>query len=230
MIGILLFTAAVLALLKWRKAPASLTVGTSIGGVAFAAMIGITDPATRPDTAALIGWARALAILGLIAIPILAYALLVRRLKQRNAPPKPKAPAHPTGFVLIEDDAALTQEALAKLIAANRKAFPSERQEFSIAHRDEAGKITASGRVNLHMGLAEFRRIWVEPEARGTGLGSAILKQMEAEAVSRGATRAALDTFSWQAEGFYTKLGYTPYARLAYPAGPERISLQKDLA
>ena len=64
---------------------------------------------------------------------------------------------------------------------------------------------------------------------RGQGLGEEILCAIEAEARRRGATRAMLYTYSWQALGFYERLGYRAFSRFQYPDGPERIDLQKEL-
>jgi GNAT superfamily N-acetyltransferase len=47
------------------------------------------------------------------------------------------------------------------------------------------------------------------PEAsRDGGIGAALLRDAEAEAQARGCIGAWLDTFSFQARGFYEKLGY----------------------
>ena len=40
---------------------------------------------------------------------------------------------------------------------------------------------------------------------------------------------AALDTYSWQALDFYTRLGFTCFGKLEYPNGTRRYYLTKDL-
>ncbi|MEO0913770.1 MAG: GNAT family N-acetyltransferase, partial [Pseudomonadota bacterium] len=67
------------------------------------------------------------------------------------------------------------------------------------------------------------------PDARSRGLGRRLMGEIEREAAARGAGRALLDTYSWQAEEFYAGLGYGELARVAYPAGAERIYMVKDL-
>ncbi len=52
----------------------------------------------------------------------------------------------------------------------------------------------------------------------------------ERRAAERGCHSAWLDTFGFQAPGFYRKLGYAEFGRLPYPPGFERIFLQKRLA
>ena len=53
---------------------------------------------------------------------------------------------------------------------------------------------------------------------------------IEEEARRRGATRAMLCTYSWQAKGLYVTEGYSEYARFKYPAGYARIDMLKALS
>jgi len=79
------------------------------------------------------------------------------------------------------------------------------------------------------MGALEVRGLWVDSHLRGQGLGETILFAIENEARKRGASRAMLYTYSWQAEVFYKRMGYSEYSRFTYPDGPERIDLKKEL-
>ena len=79
------------------------------------------------------------------------------------------------------------------------------------------------------MGLVEIRGFWVDPEHRAQRLGTAMMGALEAEAMRRGCTRAALDTYSWQAIDFYLKLGFVQFGKLDYPNGTSRYYLVKDL-
>lgn len=91
-------------------------------------------------------------------------------------------------------------------------------------------KIVAGGRGIINMGALEVRGLWVDDQLRGTGMGSNLLHAIEQEAIKRGATRAMLYTYSWQAEAFYLKAGYKEFARFNYPDGPYRIDMQKELS
>ena len=52
----------------------------------------------------------------------------------------------------------------------------------------------------------------------------------EQQARALGAHAVTLDTFSWQAEGFYLKQGYAVFGRLQdFPPGHERLYLRKPL-
>ena len=55
--------------------------------------------------------------------------------------------------------------------------------------------------------LSPTRGILAE-DCRGTGLGGCILDQVEAAGARQGARRVELNTFSFQAPGFYEKRGY----------------------
>lgn len=70
----------------------------------------------------------------------------------------------------------------------------------------------------------------VSPEARGTGLGAQLIATAEAAARERGLVGVWLDTFSFQAPGFYEKLGYSRFGALPdSPVGEERIFFAKRL-
>ena len=49
---------------------------------------------------------------------------------------------------------------------------------------------------------------------RGRGIGTDLLRRAEAEALVRGCHGAWLDTFEFQARGFYERLGYRCFGEL----------------
>ena len=63
---------------------------------------------------------------------------------------------------------------------------------------------------------------------RGKGIGRKLMADAEARALERGCHSAWVDTFSFQAPGFYPKLGYEVFGELDYPPH-KRIFLQKRL-
>jgi GNAT superfamily N-acetyltransferase len=73
------------------------------------------------------------------------------------------------------------------------------------------------------------RYLWVSDLARGQGIGRQLVAGAEARALERGCHSAWLDTFSFQAPGFYPKLGYQVFGELDYPPGHKRIFLRKRL-
>ena len=77
----------------------------------------------------------------------------------------------------------------------------------------------------LHVNL-----LFVPESMRGAGVGRKLMMEAEAEAVRRGCSAASLDTFSFQARGFYEKLGYSVFGMLEdYPQGHRRFYLTKRL-
>ena len=69
------------------------------------------------------------------------------------------------------------------------------------------------------------------PEAlRRIGVGRQLMSQAEREAIRRGCHGVWLYTFSFQARGFYERLGYTVFATIAdHPPGHSRFFLKKAL-
>lgn len=72
--------------------------------------------------------------------------------------------------------------------------------------------------------------LFIREDLRGLGYGQRLMELAEAEARNRGAKHAYLDTFSFQAPGFYEKLGYEVFGKLRdFPPGHQRYYLRKDL-
>ena len=61
---------------------------------------------------------------------------------------------------------------------------------------------------------------WVDESRRKEGFGTKLVKAAEAAAISKGVYNVHLRTGSWQAAGFYEKLGYNLFGQLEdYPNG-----------
>jgi len=71
---------------------------------------------------------------------------------------------------------------------------------------------------------------WLERGLRGKGFGAKLIKKIEDEARRFGATRAYVDTMSFQAPGFYRRSGYKEFGSIkGYPGGVTRHWLTKRL-
>lgn len=69
--------------------------------------------------------------------------------------------------------------------------------------------------------------LFIPENCRGSGIGSSLMRQAEEEAIRRGCVGAWLDTFSYQAPGFYERLGYTLFGTIErYPPGLDRLFCQ----
>ena len=72
--------------------------------------------------------------------------------------------------------------------------------------------------------------LWVEPRLHGGGHGARLLAAAEAAARARGCAQARLDTFDFQARGFYERHGYVVYGQLdGFPAGHVHYDMRKAL-
>ncbi len=80
------------------------------------------------------------------------------------------------------------------------------------------------------MGWLSVDGLWVDDAHRSRGHATALLEAAEDEARHRGATDCVLDTFSFQAPGFYFKRGYREFGRLdGFPTGHHRHYMTKSL-
>jgi GNAT superfamily N-acetyltransferase len=70
----------------------------------------------------------------------------------------------------------------------------------------------------------------VVPESlRGQGIGSALMALAEMEAKARGCRGMHVDTFSFQAEAFYRKLGFSLFGVLEdFPPGHKQLYFSKQ--
>ena len=81
------------------------------------------------------------------------------------------------------------------------------------------GQIAAGLAGETYCGWLFVKYLWVSDELRGRGVGRELMARAEARARELGCHSAWLDTFSFQAPGFYEKLGYEEFGRLDYPPG-----------
>ena len=79
-------------------------------------------------------------------------------------------------------------------------------------------------------GWLHMDTLYVPDALRRSGLGSRLVRMAEDEAIRRGCRGAWLDTFSFQARGFYESLGYRVFGTIDdQPPGHARHFLQKAL-
>lgn len=104
-------------------------------------------------------------------------------------------------------------------------------ETFALLLRDPDSNEVIGG---LH-GKVSYRWLLIDlvsvPESmRGQGIGKRLMRMAEEVAQKKHCTGIWLETFSFQAPGFYQKPGYSEFGRLAdYPPGHTRIYYQKPL-
>ncbi|HRK62840.1 MAG TPA: GNAT family N-acetyltransferase [Terricaulis sp.] len=98
--------------------------------------------------------------------------------------------------------------------------------------RDESGAAVGMGALRRHEGAGEVKRMFVAPSTRGSGLGGAILAEIEKLARAEGFPKLVLETGSNfdAAKRVYERAGFvTCDAVLDYPASPWNAFYQKTL-
>ena len=102
---------------------------------------------------------------------------------------------------------------------------------LAVLVRDEASAVIGglTGRTSAAWLFVEL--LWLSEALRGTGLGTRLMMAAEAEAVQRGCIGAHLDTYDFQAPGFYRKLGYEVFGSIEdHPPGHTRFWMRKRFA
>jgi len=131
----------------------------------------------------------------------------------------------------VEDDGESTRKAvLEPLIAFNdTKTGDSGYRPIAIAIEDDHGHAIGGLSGSTAYGWLFVELLAVPESLRGQGVGTELMRRAEAEAVARGCHSAWLDTFEFQARGFYERLGYSCFGELKnYPVG-SRFFMSKRL-
>ncbi len=110
------------------------------------------------------------------------------------------------------------------------QAGPSQNRPIAVLVSDKEGNVV--GGLWGHTGYEWlFTQLLVVPAGlRGRGVGTEIMQLAEREAMKRGCHGAWLDTFEFQARGFYERMGYECFGELpSYPKGFSRYFMKKAL-
>ena len=109
-------------------------------------------------------------------------------------------------------------------------AGPMENSTLTIGARDVDGKVIGGLIVNLQPGWKwmHLQRLWVDESHRRAGIGRRLVETAEKEGQKRGCLHVSVDTFEFQAPGFYEKQGYSVYGVMEdYPVGHKKFLLRK---
>ena len=120
---------------------------------------------------------------------------------------------------------------LARLIEYNtQKTNVPNGRELAIFIRDAKRAIAAGIYGGTWGGWLEIFYLWVREDTRGMGIGSRLLLTAEHEAIARGCHHSLVETYDFQAPGFYGKLGYQVFCVLdGMPDKQTRFYLKKKL-
>lgn len=127
------------------------------------------------------------------------------------------------------------QALLAGLVAYNR-VHVEDRPEWAweglgvFARHSGSGRLVAGADGHTGWSWLFVSHLWVTQDLRGGGVGRLVMGELEEAARARGCTGAWLDTFSFQARGFYERIGYRQFGELTgFPPGHTRHFMAKRL-
>ena len=101
-------------------------------------------------------------------------------------------------------------------------------QWLAVFLRDDHGTSQAGLKGWTWCGSCYIQAVWVHQDRRGYDIGTHLLQAAEQEARARGCQQIVLGSFSFQAPGFYQKLGFEVIAVLEdHPRGHRQYYLRK---
>jgi ribosomal protein S18 acetylase RimI-like enzyme len=117
------------------------------------------------------------------------------------------------------------------LVAYNEaKVGPENWKEFVFSVRSETGEFVGGLLGFTHWNHFFVSALYVDQQSRREGIGRELMKRAEALALEQGCDVIYLDTFDFQAPGFYEKLGFEVFGKLEdYPPGHQRFYLMKRI-
>ena len=97
--------------------------------------------------------------------------------------------------------------------------------------RNNEGKVVGGLTGEMFNNTVFVEYLWVDVEARTSGVGSKLIALLEEQVKPLGVTHLYLDTYSFQALDFYLKLGFEKVGQYSgYPAaGIDKHFLQKQI-
>ena len=106
----------------------------------------------------------------------------------------------------------------------------SRDKEFSVFLKNDSGEILGGIQAQFDSESVYLETLWVDQKLRNQGYGTKLINAAELEAIKNGCVFSTLDTWDFQAEGFYLKNGYKPIGEIKkYWREHSRIFLRKVL-
>jgi predicted GNAT family N-acyltransferase len=93
----------------------------------------------------------------------------------------------------------------------------------------EGERVVGTCRVLVGDGIGRLGRMAVEPELRGTGIGTALLEEAHRQSAAAGAERVRLHA-QVAARSLYERAGYVPEGDVFVEEGIEHVTMEKRLA
>jgi GNAT superfamily N-acetyltransferase len=117
------------------------------------------------------------------------------------------------------------------LLAFNRGQAGALRHTRTVLSvRDPKGRIVGGLIMQSYWRETYVELLWLSARARADGWGRKLVGEAERRARRRGSRLIHLNTYSFQAPGFYEKQGYRRFGRISgSPKGASRLFYVKDL-
>ena len=147
--------------------------------------------------------------------------------KVRKRTPKP------AGRVVAErsDRTAVSRELWKGLVRFNREqAGPLRYTRTVLSVRDNRGRLLGGLILQSYWRESYIELLWLSARARMAGFGGRLVEEAERRARRRGSHLIHLNTYSFQAPGFYEKHGYRRFGGMSgSPRGESRHFYMKRL-
>ncbi|CAM3907480.1 acetyltransferase [Vibrio aerogenes CECT 7868] len=96
----------------------------------------------------------------------------------------------------------------------NQKHVPEiDDQAFAFFIRDESGAVIGGLTGFIYITSIQIRFLWLSEALRNQGTGRQLIEQVENEAKQRNIPNIAVDTYTFQAPGFYELCGFDEIGR-----------------
>ena len=107
---------------------------------------------------------------------------------------------------------------------------PRNYRELGVVLRDAAGNVAGGITANTVWDWLQIGLLWLPDELRGQGHGHRLLQRVESIGRDYGCKYSKLDTFEFEARGFYEAHGYQVKSQTeGFPAGHTQYHLTKLL-
>lgn len=112
----------------------------------------------------------------------------------------------------------------------NKQFVEDDYQPLSVHASSENGDVIGGLVGKTYWNYLEVEFLWVEDAHRRQGLAAKIMAEAEREARQRGCHTIILDTYEFQALGFYERIGFQQFGQLDEFAGRfKRYYLKKTI-
>jgi len=117
------------------------------------------------------------------------------------------------------------------LVGFNRRqAGPLRYTRAVVSARDGKGRLLGGLILQSYWRESYIELLWLSARARGAGLGAKLIREAERRARRRGSRVMHLNTYSFQAPGFYESQGYRRFGTVSgSPRGARRYYYVKRL-